>query len=315
MNFKGTTATAAALVLALAIQTGSGVAEAAKTPSATLTQTPQLSAEMKHANAIYTHTLQLLKQNKLAEAVSYMEKYISGVTLQQATIMTLKLENAQLAARPAWNKKIISEANQRALMKLATDKYDLTFLMNRTKDKKLRTLLQGARDSGYQLQTSEGMFYLVMDYPRYQKFRSFVTADIKSYIDIMTTETNKPFSNDAALMISWSEVTNRALTQQKFVKSFPVSNRAKQVQSLYNNYLNITFTGLNNTPLFDYEHNKMDAMAKAAYQKVLDNNSIDNNSYLKKLQGFLDVLAKNNDMLTPEVEKYSKSVLPKQMKY
>ncbi|MED5016805.1 hypothetical protein P9847_05745 [Paenibacillus chibensis] len=310
MKFNKSAITAAALIAAISLQAGAGAIHAAGTSATTKTVTASVSASAKaaHQNAIYNQMMKLLKSpSKQAEALSYMEKNIYQVTPWQASLMALKLENAEKANLDAWNDKFFKESVQSKLMKLMKSGDDLTSLINKTSDKNLKALFKGARDSGYRLETSEGMFYLVVDYPRFQKVRSYVTADIKSYIDIMTAETKAPFANDAALSIGWTEVTKRALAQEAFVKTFPHSNRTAQVNNLYTQYLSISMSGLNNTPLFDYDTHKVDAKAKAALQAAVSKGDVTKSGYLKKIKGFLEVLDKNNDVLTPEVDKYRKA--------
>ncbi|MFU1796756.1 hypothetical protein ACM1RC_23040 [Paenibacillus azoreducens] len=303
---------AAAVLLAsvISLQAGPGAIYAAGAKADTSTAAASTASTVNsHSNDVYNHMLSLLKSPaKQAEAVSYLEKNIRQATPAQATTMLLKLENAEKANLDAWNNKFFKDSVQSKLMKLMKSGDDLTTLIRKTSDKSLKSLLTSARDSGYRLETSEGMFYLVLDYPRYQKVRSFVTADIQSYIDIMTAETKNPFANDAALSIGWTEVTKRALAQEKFLKSFPKSNRAAQVKELYQQYLNVSLHGLNNTPLFDYDTKKIDPKAKSALAAAVSKGDPSKSGYLKTLKGFLDVLKKNNDTLTPDVEKYRKSV-------
>lgn len=311
MKFNKSAITAAALIAAMSLQAGAGAIHAAGTTAApkAVSSSSSASAKTAHQNAIINNLMKLLKNpSKQAEAVSYMEKNIYQMSPWQASMMVLRVENAEKANLDAWNDKFFKDRIQSTLMKLMKSGDDLTSLINKTSDKSLKSLFKGARDSGYRLDTSEGMYYLVLDYPRFQKVRSYVSADIKSYIDIMTTETKAPFANDAALSIGWTEVTKRALAQEAFLKSFAYSNRAVQVKSLYNQYLSTSLYGLNNTPMFDYDTKKVDAEAKAALQAAVSKGDVTKSGYLKTIKGFLDVLDKNNDILTPEVDKYRKSV-------
>ncbi|MEI0739519.1 hypothetical protein VQ056_27755 [Paenibacillus sp. JTLBN-2024] len=73
----------------------------------------------------------------------------------------------------------------------------------------------------------------------------------------MTAETKSPFARDAALSVGWTEATKRALSDEAFLKSYPTSNRATQVKSLYNLYLGVSMYGLNNTPMFDYDTKRL----------------------------------------------------------
>jgi hypothetical protein len=76
---------------------------------------------------------------------------------------------------------------------------------------------------------------------------------------------------------------------------------------VYNRYLGGSRYGLNNTPMFDYDTKKVDPEGKAALQAAVQKGDPSKSAYLKKIKRFLEVLEKNHDMLTPEVEKYRKA--------
>jgi len=224
--------------------------------------------------------------------------------------MTLRLENAQFASMRALEDKFFADSVQEKIAEMYKEHDTLAKLIDRTKDSSLRKLFKDAQNSGYKLETAEGTFFLVIDYEGYKKYRPYVMKDIKSYIDIMAVESANTPSKDAGLMISWKEVTQRALNQEAFVKSYPNSNRTKAVSYLYQQYVVSAIYGLNNTPLFDYVSKSMDPEAKEAYLSLLAENKTSGSMYLKKLQAFMDVLKDNNYTLNATVEKYRKVNFP-----
>ena len=72
-------------------------------------------------------------------------------------------------------------------------------------------------------------------------------------------------TNDAALVIPWSEVSNRALFWERYLKRYPDSPYAKQAEFLFQWYQAILFQGLDNTPVVEFDEKQLnispDAMA------------------------------------------------------
>lgn len=269
-----------------------------------------LATNNNHAETIYKATLPLLSSsNKLPEAIKYLNANMYAVSSYRATIMTLKLENLHKAALPAWESKFSTSNVQRKLTDIYKAGASMKILAETTDDPTLRTLLKSASESGYKLETAEGTFFPVIDYGAYRKYKLYVTTDISAYISIMATESDLPSSKDNGLVIGWTDVAARALSQEQFIQNHPKSNRISAVKSLYSTYVNNTFYGQNNTPLFHYDNLEMDLEAQKAYSSILTKNN-DSSSFLKKLDGFMKLMKDTNYKFTDEVEKYRKTTLP-----
>lgn len=271
------TATAIVLLLHTAVAPLSGVAAAASSSTDTKVTTASSTTIYK------TFQSMLYKKNGLPAADTYLESHINQVTTHHATLMVLQLENARNKALTAMTDRLLVPNVQDKMIKAYKWNDSFTRLMSRTKDTSLRALLQHARDSGYRLVMLEGSLYPIMNYMSFQKYISYVKPDIKQYINIMAVETSNLAADDGALVIGYQEILNRALNQERFLNEYPKSNRVQQVKNLMNNYTLYTFYGLNNTPLFDYETNKMTANAQKGYKAVLQRNSSEESALLTKL--------------------------------
>ena len=310
------TATIIALTLTTVQASGTGAVNASDELSTNHSSnntviTAQSSIVTNRADHVYDTFLKLVQQpNKLKESHTFLKSHIYEVNSYQASLMTLRLENAQRAGFEAWSDKFFVGTIQEDIAKLYKQDDTFATLIARTTNSTLRTLFQGAQDSGFKLETAEGTFFPVIDYEGFAKYRPYVMNDIKSYIDIMAVESANPPAKDAALIISWNEITQRALSQESFVKLHPNSNRTKQVENLYQQYVINTVYGQNNTPLFDYESKTMNPEAKEAYLSLLAKNEAVDSDYLKKLQSYMDVLKDNNYKLNATVEKFRKDHFP-----
>ncbi|MEK4976570.1 hypothetical protein [Bacillus sp. FSL K6-6540] len=301
-------AIAAILALILSIQTGV-IASAA--PASQAGSNAVSSKATAFGNAVYNKANKLLKESDVAYAKSYITKHIRSVTAYQATMLVLKLENAMNDALPAKTDKVYEIGIQDKLMNLYKFGEPINTTINKTKDETLRKVLINLRDSGYRLYTTEGVIFPIIDYTTLKPYKPYINKDIQAYIDIMVVESEKPAVSDAALVIPWSEVIDRGLTQEAFISAHPKSNRTADVK------LKLRFTelslyyGYNNTPLFKYEDNLLDPEVRQAFGKVLkDSDAVSKSALLKKLKSWSDVLESNNDKLNQEVERYRAKAVP-----
>jgi hypothetical protein len=194
-----------------------------------------------------------------------------------------------------------SEAVQKALAKsyqngLANQAIDSI------ESKTAKDLLIEAQSSGFKIETAEGMYFPVVDYSAYKKYRNAVTQDIATFIDIMSVESDKTPIKDAALTISWSEIIKRAQEQEKFIKDYGNSAKVEDMRQLLKRYSAFAMYGANNTPLFSYDTKQMVPEAKKTYlETVFDANK---GSFSKAMNEYLVMLKKNDYKLTAEVQEY-----------
>ncbi|WP_454192538.1 hypothetical protein [Paenibacillus sp. Marseille-Q7038] len=247
----------------------------------------------------------LLKENNLRDADNYLYKNSKKVTRHHATLMVLYLENARIKALPVLNQKFYPEEIQKELSSIFYKRNDnIDNLLKKAKTQKLKNLLTEAKNSGYKMRTSEGMYYLTMDYSRFERYQSDIKEDISAYIAIQTDETNKYSSSDAALTIGYQELVNRALNQEDFLIKYPTSNRAGQVKTLFNDYKLSVFYGLNNTPLFSYEENTMNTNARKAYEFISQIPNTNKSELRTHLKQYMELVKEEKYKKTAKVEKW-----------
>ncbi|WP_405152951.1 hypothetical protein [Paenibacillus sp. FSL K6-0108] len=283
---------------------------------ATLT-TPQitLAAPVSASKAVY-HQFQIYWKNaakstsSLIQARKYLLNHIDEVSPWQATLMTLQLENLQKIRLADLDQKMYTERFQKVLEEAHSNigyeqKLTYSYLLKVIKDPAVRKLLQEAADLGFKLETSEGLYYPIINYEVYKKFQPYVKPDIVAYIDIMAAESNQPTTSDAAFMITWDELIRRTLEKEAFLNNFPNSNRTSAVDSsLYVSYL---FYGSDNSPTYDWyteeEIRTVDPEVKKAYEKVVANREPNSKSILlDTVEKILHLLDQSNDELTPEIK-------------
>ncbi len=264
--------------------------------------------DSKEKNGILEEYNTIIEQDtELDQVIIFINENISLLSEEQASIMINRLEEIQEKNLVKLEEKFVySDSLQNEMFKLYNTGFDIDITDN-VDNEDLKALLTEIRDNGYKVETAEGMFFLIINYEFYKKYSPYVTPDMKVYIDIMSVESNKVPAKDAALVIGWDEVLDRALSQEKFINQYPDSVKINDVKGLYKKYISFALFGLDNTPLFSYESNTMLKDVKNIYINKLNDNVESN--LMNTLRGFLEVLQKNNYRLTEEVEKYREAVM------
>lgn len=264
------------------------------------------AAAAKESASVYNQFQQYVqKPASLANARNYLINHIKEVDTWTATQMTLMLENAQKAYLPVYSEKVFPEMVQKEMNNAFSKSKNLTYtiLLNTIKDSNVRNVLIEGRDKGYKLETSEGMYYPVMHYEGFKIFKPYVTKDIAAYIDVMAKESNQPSVSDAAIVIPWTELTNRALAIEDFVTKYPGSNRSTALQKELLNATSRLLYGTSNTPAYDYDEQIIKPEVKKAYEDALKDSKVDTR-ILSILEKLLQLLNSTNNKFTPVIEKF-----------
>lgn len=272
--------------------------------------TPPAAQEDKKDNIMPEFVALIGENPKPAVIIQFMSNYIASVSREDAAKMLVELERSQLGYLPTMEEKYYAATNiQESLSKIYNDGFDLDKI-DETQDPALKGLLKETRDMGFKVETAEGTFFPIMNYENLKKFSPYANDEIRDYIDIMAVETNKVPAKDAALVIGWDDVVDRALAQEAYVKKYSSSAKAESIKELQKKYLTFMMLGLNNTPLFSYEDKTMDKEAKEAYLKAIKDNEGNKDSELIKLLGnYMKLVEKSGYKLTDEVDKFRKDAI------
>jgi hypothetical protein len=161
------------------------------------------------------------------------------------------------------------------------------------KDDSIRQLVQETLAGGYKLETTEGYIFPIVDYGQLLSFEDQVSIPMKSYLDLMATESDNASAGDGGLLISWDELASRTLASESYVVNFPDSPERSKVEDRFINYLTMYLIGLNNTPIFDYETFILLPDVKKQYEQMVASHSGTVTGQLVKQM--LDILGKSGD--------------------
>lgn len=237
-----------------------------------------------------------------AQVVQYIDANHSAVSKANAAVMVSGLEQKQKAGLPAIEKRFADDEALQAALSRAHQKSGSADYTNAVEDTAIKERLEAAKNSGYKIETAEGMYYPVIDYEKYKQYQSNLTPDLAAYINIMAVESQQPPAKDAALRISWGELIKRALAQEKYIAEYGASPKAADIKMLLNKYAMFALYGTNNTPLFDYDTKQMAGEAQKGYLETAwdDKNGI----FSKTLKEYVTVLKNNDYSLTEQVREF-----------
>ncbi|NLY90021.1 MAG: hypothetical protein GX081_00235 [Firmicutes bacterium] len=245
----------------------------------------------------------LLAQEDLtvAQVIAYVDKHIKEVSPAKAGQLVLGLEQVQKEKLSAWQRLYEDNTLQQKMAEVYQRNWALEDL-TKAEDGTIRRVVEKTVANGYKVETAEGMFFPVIDYTLYRKYYKALAADLSAYFDLMAVESEKAPVKDAALMISWEEVLERAERQKRFIEGYSSSTQVELVRELLARYVAFALFGCNNTPLFSYETKEMDPEAKQAYLAYVTEETTGEFSQL--IKDYLQVLNAYDYRLTAEVDAF-----------
>jgi hypothetical protein len=210
----------------------------------------------------------LINENKPArELTGFIESNKASLSKENFDKAVLELIDVQQTRLKDYEDKMFSnEIN----IPLNRYKYDDLVQLRDIKEDSIKNLLQDAFSNGYKLASSEGMYYLEIDYGKMlNDFGGYTSNETAGYLEIMADEYNKHTAEDAAIVISLDELAGRIVKTEKYIDSYPGFAKIQQVKQFHNNYLKAYLLGLNNTPLFDYQTKKAKDKFLNSYENTI----------------------------------------------
>lgn len=211
----------------------------------------------------------LEKENNLNEVVFYMDKNIGLVTNKEADKMFIALENYLKDSLNSIKEKMDKLDNNYELIGLAGD--ELFFPVDEIsaiEDIELREWVEKITNNNYKLINLEGEFYPTIDYEKLKKYNKHITEEIKDYIEVKSLDSENPIAIDAALNISYSELGERILKTENYIRKYLKGQMHKDMMEIYRNKLWIYLSGLDNSPIYDYRTGEIDKDVLQSYEKL-----------------------------------------------
>lgn len=257
--------------------------------------------EINNEAAIMKDFEALAADQDLKEVITYVKDHIGDLSEDNASKMVLQLEEMQKEQLSSLEERYFAEDSIQQTLIEAYEAGEWKLKIEDIEDENVKALLQDTIDQGYKVETAEGTFFPVIDYGNTAQFSDYTTDDINAYLQLMKTESDEVAVKDAAIVIEWKEVAERALNQQEFLEAYGDSEKSEDVENLYGRYVNLLVFGANNTPAFSYDSKKLEPELQEIYKAL----AAEEDGKLKELfTDYLPILEKSQYTMTEEVSQY-----------
>lgn len=247
---------------------------------------------------------EIIKNEKPYVAMEYIDKNIEKVSEENAGAMILGLENIQRDYTYEYSSALFENDRANQLHNTFGFEFDKEKI-DTIEDSDLKELITEIINGGYKLVVLEGDFYPIQNYSLLKKYIPYLSNDMKDYIEIYATESEKLSFKDAHLAISWDELADRALKTESYLLKYKDVPEIKEVGNLYIGYIRPYIH-----PMNDYsEPNKINDEVINAYKRVVDEHEGTTTAQITK--ELLDILQKNNYQVNDQIQKESDRLFKK----
>jgi hypothetical protein len=142
-------------------------------------------------------------------------------------------------------------------------------------------------------------------------FHAKGSPGLRDFLTIQKQEMKEGFSEDAGLIITYPQLYQRVEAWAKFMHNHPQHLLTDDALDRYRTYLSTLITGMDNTPVFEYEPHALNEEAKALYEDIIKNGT---DPLAKKIiTEYYQYLSKDsfryNDSVTTFLDRYDLETL------
>jgi|APTNR8051073442_1049403.scaffolds.fasta_scaffold23718_2 hypothetical protein len=164
---------------------------------------------------------------------------------------------------------------------------------------------QKVNENGFELRSSEGMAYIGESGAFIsQNITPFLDPLSQSFMNIYAHQLDNICCEDAGFAITDQELVQRVYVWGKLMDQVGESKYKNIVESSYYGNLDLLFTGLDNTPAFDYDTEKYRQELIDEMQKIIDKYPQSRAGI--EFQKYLEILKTENYLFTEKVQTYLK---------
>jgi len=167
-----------------------------------------------------------------------------------------------------------------------TDSYDFDKMENVTHAEITKSLFK----SGFKFIWLEGSPYPFIDYAQLKSLGDSIPEEVMAFILILADESDQISSADAGLVISWNELASRAVKTESALKIVKNEELHAKLESLYRFYAGTYMLGMNNTPVVNWEDNKLQPMVLESYESTMVNHT--GSELSKMIEKYMSALKK-----------------------
>lgn len=250
------------------------------------------------------YNIAINEETKPFEALFFIGENITNASQKEATTMILSFEEIQEKYIGIYEEILIDNKVQQKLFEVFGNAFDKD-KFNELGDADLEALLTEIINGGYMIINLEGVFTIVQDYRILEKYVGYLPNDIKDYIYLKADESKDLQNLKTGETLSFKQIKDRIMKYEDYIKTYPDTIKEYAVSKEHMHLLHSYLFGYGGMPAFDYTTNKINDELLQSYKEFVSMNS--NSETAKIIEGYLEVLERNNNTLCEEVEEYRKS--------
>lgn len=198
------------------------------------------------------------EESEVEKVAAYINDNINKLNQLDGNRMIDALEKKMESSIDDYTDRILENDKDGELMKIAeTEFYFPEDKVIEIKNNKLKEVVTKAFNNMYKLVNLEGNFYPIIDYSKLQKYNNNITDEWKEYLAIRAMDSESVPFVDGAMRITFAELSDRIIKIENFLNKYIDNDRHEVVVSLYENKLTAYMKGLPNSPIADWETNKI----------------------------------------------------------
>lgn len=208
----------------------------------------------------------------------FIDENIDKVEKEDAREMIIGLEDVLIEYTDLYTDEIFAEGYQGELLSLWEETadfdsptslfLDIGKVVDKVENENLKEMLDRLPYEKFKLINMEGSFYPIIDYEAIKEYNKYLDDEMKSYINIKSFDSNKPAVLDAALFIDYDELVDRLIGLEEHITTFSEGIRGEELLRLYGSYFRLYLGGVDNSPIYEYETEKIRKEVLASYREM-----------------------------------------------
>lgn len=263
-----------------------------------------LAVERDTSPALDDYNLAINDKTKPFEALFFIRGNISKASLEDATTMILSFEEIQEKYIEIYEEVLIDNKIQEKLFEVFENTFDKSKI-DKIGETDLEALLTDIIDGGYMIINLDGLFTIVQDYSSLVDYIEYLPDDIKDYIILKADESKDLQALGIGGNLSWEQIKDRIIKYENYMKTHPESIKEYVISKEHMYILHSYFFGFDGMPAFDYSTNKINDGLLQSYKEFISIN--EKSETAKIIEGYLEVLERNDYALCEEIEEYRRS--------
>lgn len=208
-------------------------------------------------------------RNESDKIVAFIDENIGKLSQIEGDHMVSNLEGALHATLDLATDKLFELDIDGELMNIAgTEQFFPEDKVKDIQNEKLRDEVTRLFKSKYKLINLEGNYYPIVDYEKIKQYSNYISDEMEEYIDIKAMDSNEPVAVDAGLIISYDDLAARIIKTENYISKYSGGQRYEEMLGYYRDKLDMYLSGLPNTPIAEYETNKIYKDVFESYKKT-----------------------------------------------